>query len=102
MLWETQGQPKRDWLPPGVQTSARAGEEGFLGFFPGWLSPWDTWPWTCGGSCALSSGGKCSGAPPAFVSAWMCPPGSDSRLSCQSGLCLTFAEGGQEMKGQHA
>lgn len=36
-LWETQGLPRRDWLPPGAQMSVRAGKAGASGLLS-WLA----------------------------------------------------------------
>ena len=90
-MWETQGLPRRDWLPPGAQVSGRAGK-GPLGFSPGWLSPLGHGALVLWEPLGLGSGRKCHGESPAFGSVCMCPPGSCSRLSCRSRLCLTFAE----------
>ena len=71
---------------------------GPLDFFPGWLSPQGHMALVLWGLLGLGSSGKCFGESPTFGSAWTCPRGSCSRLSCQSGLCLILAEGGQEME----
>ena len=97
---KTQGLPRKDWLLPGAQVSGRADKAGASGLFSWLVEPLGTRGLGLVGAPRPGQGGECHGESPAFGSAWVCRPGSRSRLSCRSRLCLTFAESGQEIEGQ--